>query len=280
MSLFHLLFYIKITGSRSISITNNTFLPGVLNRARTTDILFPTEPACDGTRPVLCVGCRTVKICVGLPEPNNPTQLCPTESPYCHSETGACSFIPDNSQADCSIVSPPSSPLLFYCMGEGFYPDPYSCSSYYYCEGESAPGDLYQCPPGYKYNSKARLCQRIPAHCKPELCGELDCTHTAATFKPYPLDDKYYFYCEYDSNDPTAAPRILMIACDDGASFDQNLSRCVFRCPREGLFAKSSNRNKYYQCYRANRRLVYAELSCPVPTQVFDDVKKVCVTGT
>ncbi|EAT32461.1 AAEL012643-PA [Aedes aegypti] len=251
-------------------------MPGVLNRAATTDILYPTVPACDGTRPVICTGCRTMKICVGLPEPNNPTQLCRTETPFCDSETGACSTLPDTSHAECSKVEPPNVSPLFYCTGKGFYPDPYSCSSYYYCEGESVPGDRYQCPPGYKYNSKAKLCHRVPIHCKPELCEELSCEQTAATFKPYPLDSKYYYYCQYDESDPT--PRILMLACDDGASFDQNLSRCVFRCPREGLFAKSSNRNKYFQCYRANRKFVYAELSCPIPAQVFDDVKKVCVT--
>ncbi|XP_062557711.1 uncharacterized protein LOC134222567 [Armigeres subalbatus] len=265
---------ILIIKSGSLQIPNRSTIWNALAREDTTDLIYSTEPPCDGSRPVRCIGCRTMKICVGLPEPDYPTKLCPTDTPYCNSQIGACSTVPDDSLAVCSSTdSPTTTAASFYCTGKGFYPDPYSCSSYYYCEAEGVLGDQYQCAPGYTYNSRSQLCNRRPGSCE-----VLSCTQNDSIFKVYPPNPKYFYHCQYDADHVAIESQILMIACDDGASFDQALGRCVFRCPSAGLFAKSSNANMYYQCYRADRRLVYVEQSCPIPVQVYDDGRKVCVT--
>ncbi|XP_058827132.1 uncharacterized protein LOC131687108 [Topomyia yanbarensis] len=252
------------------NIDNDEFVPGILRQVAADDILYPEPAECGNGQLTICNGCRTIKVCIGLEDALNPTQLCPTSAPFCNTAEGGCSTIPDDTQEQCSAAA---QELRFRCTGKGKYPDPHTCGGYYFCDKSGTIGDSYRCPPSYTYNSKVELCQRSNTACK-----SLNCTASGPVFKVHPSNNKYFYYCLYDANNAAAEPSIIMFSCGDGATYDSNARKCVYKCPREGLYVKSTSPNMYYQCYWSNGRITYIERSCPLATQQFDDTKKVCIT--
>ncbi|XP_055527757.1 uncharacterized protein LOC129720324 [Wyeomyia smithii] len=261
-----------ITATTAQNIADDEFTSGVLRQASTDDILYPSPAACGSGQLTICVGCRTVKICVGTDDTANPTQICPSSAPFCNIAEGGCSTIPDDTQDACSEAS---ENLKFRCTGKGKYPDPLSCEGYYYCSGVDRSDDAYRCPSGYTFNSKVQLCQRYYRGCQ-----TVNCTTNGPIIKVYPPNSQYFYYCQYNFADSTTDPSIVMFSCGDSATFDTSANKCIYKCRKEGLYAKSSNPNAYYQCYWYNGRLTYIERSCPQSTQVFDDTKKLCLAHT
>ncbi|XP_058456445.1 uncharacterized protein LOC131433856 [Malaya genurostris] len=261
----------RVVNTTAQDVISSEFAPGVLRKTDENDILYPNPATCGNGQITVCVGCRTIKVCIGSENVQNPTQTCPKSTPYCNSSEGGCSMVPDDSQETCSQASPE---LNFRCTGVGKYPDPHSCTGYYYCEGAEQTGDFYKCQSGYTYNSKAEMCQRASTGCKP-----LNCTTDGPILKVYPSNNKFFYYCWYEEDDDADTDAsIIMFSCGDGSTFDSSTGKCVYKCLREGTYAKSTNPNMYYQCYWLNGKLTYIERSCPLASQEFDDKKKLCVT--
>ncbi|XP_058827133.1 uncharacterized protein LOC131687109 [Topomyia yanbarensis] len=245
------------------------FAPAIARQVPADDLLYPDPVKCAGGRWFVCVGCRTIKICLGQANDNdNPTQICPVDSPYCNTAEGSCSTIPDDSQEQCSVQA--ATQLKLRCTSRGQFPDPRTCDGYYFCEQSGSFGDPYKCPPKYTYNSRLQLCKRRGS----KRCNTVNCTSNNSILTAYPSNPQYFYYCPKDvGKDPLP----IMFSCGDRATFDSSAKKCVYKCPRQGLFVKSNNPNMYYQCYRSNGRLTYSEKFCPAANQVFDNDKKVCV---
>ncbi|KAL1400650.1 hypothetical protein pipiens_007251 [Culex pipiens pipiens] len=253
-----------------ISAQDDLFSVGTLRAATAATDEFESPPACAAGQLAVCVGCKKIKICTAAAsDADNPKQLCPTDMPYCNSdEGGVCSVNPD-SKAECVAAVP-----VFNCTATGMFPDPYSCTGYYFCESIGAPGDAYKCDPGYNYNSKVQLCQRGFTGCQ-----VANCTGVTAIFTTYFGNPQYFYYCKANPDDATAPKQPVMFSCGIGATLNAKQSKCIYKCPREGLFKKDGSPSSYFQCAYTAGVLVSQEKKCPTAGQVFDDTKKTCVKG-
>ncbi|EDS39888.1 conserved hypothetical protein [Culex quinquefasciatus] len=253
-------------------ILSDEFVQGIHRQLRTGENFDDPKPCAPGQLTV-CVGCKNIKICIGAEtDDGNPEQACPAATPHCNSEEGGvCSTIPDPLE-ECAAAA-----TDFTCTAIGKFPDPYTCDGYYYCETVGGIGDAYKCPTGYNYNSKVQLCQR--AFGAFGGCQTVNCTGVTAIFTQYPGNPQYFFYCKPGADDMVPKEPI-MFSCGDGASFDVKENKCIYKCPREGLFKKEGSPASYYQCYFAGGRLVAKEKKCPGEDQVFDDKKKTCLKST
>ncbi|XP_065090581.1 uncharacterized protein LOC135711639 [Ochlerotatus camptorhynchus] len=229
----------------------------------------------------VCIGCKTYRVCIGEPiEEDNPQEMCAADKPYCQIQTGECAITPDNSLAQCESDPPVTTttteptPVMpaFKCTGVGNFPDPYNCAKYYYCVTAGIDGDSYDCPPSQSYNVTSQKCQQMDSGCKP-----IDCSDSEFIFNEYPTDPQYFYYCKLAGVMQSTLPTVYMFSCGSGAKFDVCTEQCVFGCTQEGLFAKSSDPNKFYQCYMENGTLKYVERSCPGKNQVFDEDVQFCI---
>ncbi|EAT32463.1 AAEL015254-PA [Aedes aegypti] len=239
-----------------------------------TDTFYDSSPLC-GTGPLtICIGCQTYKLCSGQPTDDTDSKVrCPVDRPYCESTTGMCSENPDNSIIQCSSGSPdngttPETPA-FKCTGEGKFPDPLSCGKFYYCSGPGVDGVPTDCPPNYSYNVTSQKCEQTT-----DACQMIDCS-SDYVFNEHPADSQYFYYCKQSA--ASSLSEIFLFSCGSGAKFDVCSEQCVFKCSSEGLFAKASNPNKYYQCYNDNGTLKFVERSCPVESQIFDEMVQFCI---
>ncbi|EAT35174.1 AAEL012642-PA [Aedes aegypti] len=246
------------------------FLPG--NLRQTDETIFPQQ--CDGRQFTVCESCDTIKVCISdSANALNPTRRCPAATPFCRSQDSAigasCSAQPDEYCKNTEV-----NQNAFVCTGAGFYPDPNSCRVYHYCESKGVQADSYDCPDGYKYNTRTNYCQRTLFPCtRGVLCDPND----RRVFVPYPGDQSYYVFCQYDYTNQTAAFKGAQIfACGKDSTFNENSATCEFRCPRTGMFVNTANPRQYYQCYRVGGRLKYKTNTCRVD-QVFDEDERRCV---
>ncbi|KXJ82877.1 hypothetical protein RP20_CCG010733 [Aedes albopictus] len=238
------------------------------------DTFYDNSPLCASGGPLtICIGCQTYKVCTGQPtDDTDSKERCPSDKPYCESTSGTCSETADNSIKQCSSGSTDNSTTpttTFKCTGEGKFPDPFSCDKFYYCNEQGADGVPNDCPPNYSYNVTSQQCTQTAG-----ACQLIDCS-SEYVFNEYPTDPQYFYYCKTGASGSQS--EIYLFSCGSGAKFDVCSEQCVFECTSEGLFAKASNPNKYYQCYSENGSLKYIERSCPVENQVFDEMVQFCV---
>ncbi|XP_019526433.2 uncharacterized protein LOC109398505 [Aedes albopictus] len=246
------------------------FLPG--NLRQSDEAFFPEQ--CDGRQLTVCESCDTIKVCISSSDNAlNPTRRCPSATPFCRSQDSAigasCGAQPDDHCENSGV-----SQNAFICTGAGFYPDVNSCQVYHYCESKDSEPDSYDCPDGYKYNTRTNYCQRTLFSCtRSELCNPND----RRIFVPYPGDQSYYVFCEYDyNNGSTIYKGAQIFACGKDSTFNENSATCEYRCSRTGLFVNTANPRQYYQCYRSGGRLRYKTNTCRVD-QVFDEAERRCV---
>ncbi|XP_065090579.1 autotransporter adhesin BpaC-like [Ochlerotatus camptorhynchus] len=248
------------------------FVQGILRAADTP--VYIAKP-CDGTILTTCQSCDTIQICLGGSFNNlNLNRVCPSSTPYCvqgASQTGAaCQSSPDS---QCGV----SSTNGFTCTGVGFFPDPTSCQSYHYCEQEGQVGDTYDCPVGYQYNSRSQQCTRFGLR----RCQTITCDPTSQkVFIPYPMDDSYYVYCQYDYS--TAVPtfqKAFMLSCGKGSTFNAQKEVCTFQCRRVGFFVNTANPNQYFSCYRQGFRWMVSVNTCSNPNYMFDEKLMRCINN-
>ncbi|KAL1394366.1 hypothetical protein pipiens_012009 [Culex pipiens pipiens] len=255
------------------AVADQEIVQGMLRAAFTDPFL---EKACDGTRQAACTGCDSIKICTTSDpafEDTNPRAECPAATPHCSmstSVTGAvCQKTPDASIAECAAGN-----ANFKCTGVGFYPNPYSCQIYHYCSGPGAVPENYDCPTGYRFSSKAGACALSNIPC-PTFSCKADNVDTL--YQTLPADTQYYVYCAYDrAVTPAKLMDTFVFSCGQGATFSPTAGKCVFTCPKDGLFVNSANPTQYYQCYLMNYRYVYKDLVCAVD-QKFDEAQRRCI---
>lgn len=231
------------------------------------------EKKCDGTRSTACTDCSTIKICISSDESkdaDNPQQACPASAPHCAmSQTGAvCQKTPDSSVEDCSAASSD-----FTCTGPGFYPDTSSCQQYHDCSDASAEPVTYYCPDGTRFSSKFIACEQYTGSC-PKVCNQTD---SETIFSAFPGDSQYYTYCKFDTTQtPPKLEKAYVFACGEEATFDAKLGKCVFKCPKVGLFANTANPKRYFSCISLSGKLTYLEMACGAK-MTFDSKAKRCV---
>ncbi|XP_062557717.1 uncharacterized protein LOC134222572 [Armigeres subalbatus] len=243
---------------------------GLLRQANTTDVTYTDVQPCEVGGPItICISCQKYKVCTGQPEDDTDSmEPCPDATPYCEAATGSCSASPDNSVVQCSSdTSNNTTTSSFKCTGEGKFPDPLSCAKFYYCAASGVDGVSNDCPPNYSYNVTSQECQLAAGGCQ-----VVDCSSQYVLVE-YPTDPQYFYYCKTSS----AQSEVFLFSCGSGSKFDVCSEQCVFECTTEGLFAKASNPNSYYQCYSEDGTLKYIERSCPVGGQVFDETLQFCI---
>ncbi|XP_055600662.1 uncharacterized protein LOC129749662 [Uranotaenia lowii] len=259
-------------------IVSDEFVQGTLRQLPTSTVEsrpFPDPKACDSSSLTVCVGCQTIKICISPVDPNsiddpNPTQLCPSKTPFCSTKEGSCSATPDDTVIQCSDLSVASD---FKCTSAGKFPSPTSCNEYYYCENKGDSGSVYQCPPLYTYNTIVQACQLRILNTS---CKNITCPGTNTIFNPYPSNTQYFYYCMANPNDATLPQTPVMYTCGKNAKFDATQQKCIYQCTAEGSFPNPNKPSSYYQCYRSGLRILSRELNCKLSTQVFNSTLQVC----
>uniref|UniRef100_A0A1Q3FR02 Putative conserved secreted protein n=1 Tax=Culex tarsalis TaxID=7177 RepID=A0A1Q3FR02_CULTA len=195
---------------------------------------------------VQCDSCSSYVVCLAGLQSNSG---CPANKPFCNNNK--CSAFPDYRACPVSSLN---------CTGTGFYPDPKACQFFHYCQAVGNQSDVYECPGNYVFNPETALCRRATnesscfiVHCDPNKI-----------LQRFGNSTKYFAYCREQE--------ILMAKCDDFNVF--NGSRCVFECPKEGLFAHPDPA-RYYSCYFVGEQLVAQQVYCPY-NRVFDSSRGVC----
>ncbi|XP_065090577.1 uncharacterized protein LOC135711636 [Ochlerotatus camptorhynchus] len=243
---------------------------GVLLRAATPGEYSP-QP-CSASKLTSCQSCDTLWLCLGgLFSMLNLTRKCPSSTPYCNQNgggTATCKATPDY-----QCLSSVSSDVGFACTGTGFFPDLDSCQKYYYCESEGGLPQQYQCPSGLRYNSKSKTCQRFfLGRCQTVKCD----VSSQNVFAPYPLDDSYYVYCQYDysSGIPTVK-KTYVLSCGTGSRFNAQTQLCEFQCRRVGVYVNTANPSQYFSCSRVGFGWQAKVLTCK-KGYIFDEALKRC----
>uniref|UniRef100_A0A182F454 Uncharacterized protein n=1 Tax=Anopheles albimanus TaxID=7167 RepID=A0A182F454_ANOAL len=204
--------------------------------------------SCTNTSRIVCTGCRRVRICIpGISDPSLlPEQNCPP-STYCHSLPfnlgGACLPTVDLQFPECRSAGATNRAGIL-CTGLGVFPDPTDCRRFHYCTVLGDYSRPFRCPRDYVYNSLKKTCSRSTT------CRTVTCRPNARSiFVPYPLNPAYYAYCNYNRfGFPPVLRNILMYKCESGAEFNAVANGCVYKCKREGFFAKPSDPSKFYWC--------------------------------
>lgn len=167
----------------------------------------------------------------------------------------------------CSASAPPkgcifNSEASITCTGEGLFPDPFNCRIYHQCLAYDQDSYPESCPEGYVYKSTTEQCIRSA---RPIDCQTLKCDNTKL-FSRFGMNTMYYGYCYQPLEDPLPGDtlRVDIYKCTEGSKFDGNT--CVYTCPREGRFPDTSNKNRYFDCYRS--------IAGPLTYEI-----KICLTG-
>ncbi|XP_050093833.1 mucin-5AC-like [Anopheles aquasalis] len=231
---------------------------------------------CTNTSRIVCTGCRRVRICIpGISDPSMlPEQNCPP-STYCHSLPfnlgGACLPTADLQFPECRNSASNKASIL--CTGLGVFPDPTDCRRFHYCTVQGQNSKPFRCPRDYVYNSLKKTCSRSTT------CRTITCRPNARSiFVPFPQNPAFYAYCSYNRfGFPPVLRNILMYKCESGAEFNPVANGCVFKCKREGFFAKPSDPTKYYWCRKVRGKLLGYEQVCPGQGTVFNPRLGICV---
>ncbi|KXJ83659.1 hypothetical protein RP20_CCG003601 [Aedes albopictus] len=168
------------------------------------------------------------------------------DKPYCNN--GECSTTPEFIE---------NCPYIFkYCIGSGYYPDPYSCDIYHFCEEKDTASSVYKCPKNYVFNPETNLCKR---QLQESDCMKVECS-PGVTFSAYGTSKRFFGYCRYSSGPYPYEKEIHR--CPEGTEFTGK--KCAFQCPAEGRFANTSNERGYYECYYSDdEELVAVSQMCP-----------------
>ncbi|XP_039432197.1 uncharacterized protein LOC120414933 [Culex pipiens pallens] len=265
--------FFAILASCLAAVAPPEFVPGTLRETSRQTAARYTIKDCDATRSSTCTDCGKIKLCLSTDDTKNPIQDCPANIPYCSMSTtvtgAVCQKIPDPTVAECAPAK-----STFTCTGVGFYPNLKSCQLYHYCSALGAVADDYECPGGYRFSSKANGCALSSVACPTFTC-KLD--NPDAVYQAYPADTQYYVYCSYDrTKSPPSFLGAYVLSCGQGAAYNPATDRCVFTCPKEGLFVDSANPRQYYQCYYLNGALVPRDMVCAA-TQKFSPADNRCV---
>ncbi|EAT35172.1 AAEL012653-PA [Aedes aegypti] len=214
---------------------------------------------CSSSKLTICRSCDTIAVCLGgMFSQLDLSRKCPSLTPYCNqNEDGSatCGSSPDD---QCRTQG--SSEMEFSCTGTGFFPDPLTCENYYYCEREGAIADQYQCPKEYRYNSRSTMCQRFLL----KRCQTVKCDSSSQkVFSPYPQDNSFYVYCQFDYTKPNPTLiKTFIISCGKGSQFNYQRQICEFQCRKVGMFVNTANPRQYFLCSRIGFRWEAKILTC------------------
>ncbi|XP_058465994.1 uncharacterized protein LOC131439243 [Malaya genurostris] len=208
----------------------------------------------------VCMDCKKISVC--LNGQSLPEKECPPDIPYCvGSEMGSfCSVQPDPEREQCLDK--------FHCTSEGYFPDPYDCHYFYMCDS-SLKALRLDCMPGYVFDLSSKNCRR---QIFPSDCRKLDCSKSNGVWSYYSTNKQYYGYC-YQST--SGSNEVVLFKCGDGAEFDG--FQCKYQCRKEGKFADSGNRSRYFECYYVDFKLVARVRNC-ASGMMFDERTGYCVS--